>query len=391
MKRKPLVAFVTPGTFSMPSERQSSVERIVGSVAPHLLPDFRVCVFSRRGAGLATKQTVRGVLHIRPSAGKGGKRYALRTLRWLRRLDPAMIQVENRPRLAGWIKRRMRHKRVWLSLHSLTFVTRPHIAPAELRRCLADVDRIVVNSEFLRSQIAALAPAASHKIVVNYPGVDERRFTSRWSPEGEERRRRLLDRLGYRDKRIVLYAGRLIEIKGVHHLLSAVPDIAAAFPDTVVVVVGSAFYGSGKPTPYVRRLHREGGKYPQHVRFVPYVGHDELPDWYKLADVVVVPSFEREAFGLVNAEAMASGVPVVATDAGGIREIVMHGETGLLLPPEELPTALPSAICRLLGDPDEARRMGEAGWRRVCSLFTWRHCARRLAELYRQPDERRRR
>lgn len=384
MTRKPLVAFVTPGMFAMPSERQSSVERIVGSLAPHLLRDFRVCVFSRRGAGFSTTQTVRGVLHIRPSAGKGGKRYALRTLRWLRKLDPAFIQVENRPRLASWIKRRMRHKRVWLSLHSLTFVTRPHIAAAELRRCLSDVDRIVVNSEFLKSQIAALAPAESHKIVVNYPGVDEERFTPRWSPEGEERRRLLLDRLGYRDKRIVLYAGRLIEIKGVHHLLRAVPDIAAAFPDTVVVVVGSAFYGSDRLTPYVHMLHREGGKYPRHVRFIPYVGHDELPDWYKLADVAVVPSFEREAFGLVNAEAMASGVPVIATDAGGIREVVEHGETGLLLPPEELPFRLPHAICRLLGDPDEARRMGEAGWRRVHDRFTWRHSAERLAALYRQ-------
>jgi starch synthase len=106
------------------------------------------------------------------------------------------------------------------------------------------------------------------------------------------------------------------------------------------------------------------------------------------ANAFVCPSV-YEPFGLINLEAMACGLPVVATAVGGIPEIVVDGETGHLVPVPDNPSeaaalgqALAESLNRLLADPQEARRMGDAGRRRVLERFTWDAVARQTAELY---------
>jgi spore coat protein SA len=114
---------------------------------------------------------------------------------------------------------------------------------------------------------------------------------------------------------------------------------------------------------------------------VPFVPHEEISAWYALADLLAVPSLRREAFGLVNLEAMASGVPVVASRVGGIQEVVRDGVTGLLVPPYRLPVQLASAFVRLLRDREALRRMGEAADRHVRGMFTWKQTAERWASF----------
>jgi spore coat protein SA len=187
--------------------------------------------------------------------------------------------------------------------------------------------------------------------------------------------------MGYTGKKIILYAGRLREIKGVHHLLEAMPRLAAQYPDAVLLVVGGAFYGSKRTTDYVRKLHRMARSLPRNVRFVPYVPHEQMPEWFRLADVAVMPSPRREAFGLVNVEAMASAVPVVAADSGGMREIILHEETGYLVPVGYLSGGIADAVGRLLADQELARRMGEQAAQRVREQFTWESAAVRWLML----------
>jgi phosphatidyl-myo-inositol dimannoside synthase len=142
----------------------------------------------------------------------------------------------------------------------------------------------------------------------------------------------------------ILYAGRLSAEKGVRELVAAVDG----FP---VVVVGD-----GPLRPEV----------PQARGFVP---HDELEALYDRAAVVACPS-HREGFGVVCAEAMAHGRPVVASEVGGLRDLVVHEETGLLVPPRDV-RALRAALERLLSDRDLRRRYGEAGRARIAEHFTW--------------------
>jgi glycosyltransferase involved in cell wall biosynthesis len=99
------------------------------------------------------------------------------------------------------------------------------------------------------------------------------------------------------------------------------------------------------------------------------VPHDELAPFYERAAIVAVPS-HREGFGVACAEAMAHGRPVVASAVGGLLDLVVDGETGLLVPPRDV-AALRAALERLLGDADLRRRLGEAGRERIREHFTW--------------------
>jgi D-inositol-3-phosphate glycosyltransferase len=153
----------------------------------------------------------------------------------------------------------------------------------------------------------------------------------------------------------VLYAGRLSPEKGVLDLLAA----ANGLP---LVIVGDG--------PLRAQV-------PQAVGFVP---HDELSRRYGRAAVVACPS-HREGFGVVAAEAMAHGRPVVASAVGGLLDLVSHEETGLLVPPGDA-EALRTALDRLLREPALRRRLGDAGRVRARAELSWDRVTERTLEAY---------
>jgi glycosyltransferase involved in cell wall biosynthesis len=124
------------------------------------------------------------------------------------------------------------------------------------------------------------------------------------------------------------------------------------------------------------------------VTFTGRLSTEELVRRYNKAEILVSPSV-YEGFGLPAAEAMACGVPVVATTAGAFPEVVADGETGWLVAPGDA-HALAGAIKRLMADPAERKRMGDAGRRRMQERFTWRETARKTVALYEEILSRRR-
>ncbi|TDF97548.1 glycosyltransferase family 4 protein [Paenibacillus piri] len=379
----PVVAFVTPGTFDIPSATSSSVELVVEHVVPYLMREAMPIVFGRKSGRRPGFEVRGGVRYVRLAA-PSPLRYIRNVSRKLKEHEHSLswIQVENRPRFVRYLRKRHPGLKIGLFLHSLTFISRPHIQVAELKACLAAADRIIVNSHFLKERVIRKVPQVKAKVSVNHLGVDQHRFISRWSEEGAAQRREAIAHRGYEGKKIIMYVGRLIPIKGVHHLIQAMPRIVAQVPEAMLIVVGSAFYGSKRMTPYVRRLRRSSRRVRRHIRFIPYIPHSSIPEWFRLADVLVVPSPSNEAFGLVNVEAMASGVPVIASRSGGMKEIIEHGVTGLLIAPSELRRDLAAQIIALLNDDEIRERMGEAGSQRVEEHFTWSNTAERLLQLY---------
>jgi glycosyltransferase involved in cell wall biosynthesis len=119
------------------------------------------------------------------------------------------------------------------------------------------------------------------------------------------------------------------------------------------------------------------------VRFVSGVSDEEIVRLYAEAEVAVVPSL-YEGFSLPAVEAMACGVPLVATTGGALPEVAgRDGETALLVPPGD-PGALAAALCRALEDPGLRARLGAAGRERVLRRFTWRATALGTAQQYRE-------
>jgi glycosyltransferase involved in cell wall biosynthesis len=153
----------------------------------------------------------------------------------------------------------------------------------------------------------------------------------------------------------ILYAGRLSPEKGVLELVEA----ARGMP---LVVAGDG--------PLRDRVPETLG----------FVSHDRLLGLYERAAVVACPS-HREGYGVVCAEAMAYGRPVVASAVGGLRDLVVDGQTGLLVAPGDVP-ALRGALERLLGDADLRRRLGVAARERARELFSWERAVAQTVTAY---------
>lgn len=379
--QRPKVAVVTPGSFVIPSPRSSSVERVIACMVPLASHELQTQIYGIRGAEAPDHGDLDGVLCKRYTRGAG---YIPEVIADLKRWSPAVVDVHNRPAAAYAIREALPDSRVVLTLHSTTFIRGPHLKREDVARLLLPMDRIIVNSDYLGAIVAADSPkAVRERISVNKLGIHPGDFLPRWTPAAESARAARLDDFGWSGRRIVLYAGRLVPGKGVHRLIQALRRVVRACPDVLLLIAGSAYYGHDRLTPYAASLRRQMRKLrlEKHVRFLDYVPHPALASLYQLADVTAVPSVEDEAFGLVNLEAMAAGVPVVASRIGGIPEVVRHGETGWLVDPSPGEREMAAAMIRLLRQPDLRRRMGEAGLGEVRRQFLWQHAAHRWGQM----------
>lgn len=160
---------------------------------------------------------------------------------------------------------------------------------------------------------------------------------------------------------IVFACGRHIYYKGYEHLIRAMRDVEGA-----TLILG----GKGPLTPSLRALAQSCGV-ADRVRFAGFIPDEDLAAYYHAADVVCMPSVEpTEAYGMVQVEAMACGKPVVCCELGnGVTWVNIHGETGLVVPPRDVP-ALAVALNTVLGDADLRRRLGTAGRARAEREFT---------------------
>jgi glycosyltransferase involved in cell wall biosynthesis len=176
--------------------------------------------------------------------------------------------------------------------------------------------------------------------------------------------------------RVLAMASADVALKGMLPLLEAMARLRRARPAELVVVARQRADSEIPST--LRRLGLESA-----VRFVSGISDDELVRLYAESEVAVVPSL-YEGFSLPAIQAMACGLPLVATTAGALPEVVgRHEETGLLVEPGN-PQALAAALDRVLGDPDLQRRLARAARARALSRFSWEACAAATVEQYRE-------
>jgi glycosyltransferase involved in cell wall biosynthesis len=233
-----------------------------------------------------------------------------------------------------------------------------------LPRTLRRVDRIVVHT---RSYGVTSTVLRGRDLTIIPSVVDLDRFR----PDIEAST--LRGDLRLEGKRVMAFTGRLVPHKGVDVILQALPLLPR---DVVLLVIGA---GPRLPSllGQARRL-----RVADRVRFCPRVSDEDLPKFLSLANVFVLPSQNRlEGFGLVVAEAMAAGLPVVIADMPGVREVIEPGREGLLVEPL-LAQDLATKVSSLLDNPELARRMGAAGRRRAEERYSPPTVARQLLSLY---------
>ncbi|MEV5101788.1 glycogen synthase [Streptomyces massasporeus] len=242
------------------------------------------------------------------------------------------------------------------------------------RTAIEGADAVVAVSGAMREDILGCYPALDpERVHVVHNGID----TTLYRPDhGTD----ALERIGLdRSRPYVLFVGRITRQKGVPHLLRAVRDIDPAAQ--VVLCAGAP------DTPEIdqefRELFGELSGVRDGVFWIPkMLPRPEVIQLLTHAALFVCPSV-YEPLGIVNLEAMACGTPVVASAVGGIPEVVDDGTTGLLVQPgDAFEAGLARAMDTVLGDPDAARRMGEAGRERAVGEFGWDAVARRTVRLY---------
>jgi len=254
------------------------------------------------------------------------------------------------------------------------------------KMALGNADGIIAVSTAMKDAILQLYDVPAEKVRVIYNGIDNDTFHKIDAP-------RILEAYGVDPKRpMVLFVGRITRQKGIVHLLHALHHVKRDFQmvlcagaaDTdqiaqeVEVAVAKVRADTENPVIWIREM-------------VPV---DRLIALYSHADVFVCPSV-YEPFGIINLEAMACQTPVVASAVGGIPEVVVHEETGLLVPfeavspsdadpkdPQRFARDLAAAIDAVIGSPDMRARMGDAARQRVDAHFSWRRIARRTISVY---------
>jgi glycogen synthase len=253
------------------------------------------------------------------------------------------------------------------------------------RTAIEMADAVIAVSEGTRQDVTSLFDVDPARVHVIHNGIDLDLYRPASSTAA-------LARHGIDpSKPYVLFVGRITRQKGIVHLARAIPEIDS---DAQIVLCAGA-----PDTPEIAAEMEQAVAEARAVRpgvfwIQEMVPRHEAVELYSHAAVFCCPSV-YEPFGIINLEAMACGTPVVATATGGILEVVVNGETGLLVPIEQAGGAsfepidpprfshdLATGINRLLADPGLRERMGKAGRQRAEQVFSWDAIARRTIDLY---------
>jgi D-inositol-3-phosphate glycosyltransferase len=264
---------------------------------------------------------------------------------------------------------------VVVTFHALGVVKKRHqgskdTSPPERlgieERIIAEADHIVATCSDEAFELVRLGADRSCITIVPC-GVD----TSVFRPDGPVAERP-------DDMFQLVYVGRLVERKGVGNAITALREI----PDAELVVAGGPEPARVGGDPEVKRLRAlaVAAGVASRVRFVGRQGREDVAALLRSADVAVcVPWYEP--FGIVPIEAMACGVPVVASAVGGLIDTVVHGQTGVHVPARD-PGAIAAVVNELLSSPSVRAQLGRAGVKRVRARYTWERIAASTEHVY---------
>ncbi|MGB3201164.1 MAG: glycosyltransferase [Nodosilinea sp.] len=307
-----------------------------------------------------------------------------------------IVHIHNLAQFAPTIRRHNPKMKVVLHMHCewLNQLNR-----RRLEKSLAAVDRVITPSQYITGQTQQRFPQMAERCATIYNGVDVDNYLNHQAEPATA---------ATATTKNILFVGRVCPEKGVHTLLEAFQRVVEREHTAKLTVVGpigvipfeylvgisddeqisalARFHQGDAWSDYLRGYmsqmnERVGSAMANPVTFTGIVLPSQLPAFYQQADIFVFPSVCHEAFGMPIAEAMVSGLPVVATTAGAFPELVQSGETGLIVERDDA-DAMASAILQLLDDAELRQSMGAASRQRALQRFTFDKVAGDLRRLY---------
>lgn len=229
--------------------------------------------------------------------------------------------------------------------------------------------RVIVTSNSMKHEVKEHFHLPQSKIDVIPNAIDASKYDIKVNREAVKRRYGIAP-----DDRIVLFVGRLVPQKGVEYLIKATSKIISNNPNARIVIVGDGWLKE-----HLWSL-ADSSEYKHRISFLGFLSDSELIELTLSSDVLVIPSI-YEPFGIVALEGMAAGVPVVASNIGGLAEIVEHDRTGVLVYAGDS-NSIAWEVNKILSDPNYAQWLVENAKRKIQEIYSWDAVARRTVEVY---------
>ena len=228
--------------------------------------------------------------------------------------DSDLILIENNPDFLPII-RKITNSPLGLHLHN-DYLNKDRFTYS--KKMLSGIDFVIGVSKYISSRVYEISPKTC-KINFVYNGINLERFGNTLLPK---------DRNGLRSKYriydediVIIFAGRILESKGVKFLIKIFIELAEKF-SIKLLIVGSSGFENSKKNNFIKEMELLTNIVRSKIVFTGYVNYDDIHRVYSLADIAVFPSIATEAFGLTTIEALASGLPVIVSDSGGMPEVV---------------------------------------------------------------------
>lgn len=234
-----------------------------------------------------------------------------------------------------------------------------------------EADKVIVCSQSMKSEICGHFGLPWDKVDVIPNAID----ATQYQTSADRGRVRQRHGVGWGEK-MILCVGRLVPQKGIEYFIRAIPGIASRYPEAKFVIVGE-----GWSRDFLEAEARSSGQRDK-IQFTGFAPDKEVIDLMTSADVLVVPSV-YEPFGIVALEGMATGVPVVASQVGGLSEVIEHDRTGIFVYPRS-PDSIAWGVERILSDPDHARWLTENAKDKLHKAYSWEAVAMKTVEVYRK-------
>ncbi|NER31397.1 MAG: glycosyltransferase family 4 protein [Symploca sp. SIO1C4] len=257
---------------------------------------------------------------------------------------------------------------------------------------IKSADLILGCSNHITQGIRDKLPQFKTRCKTLYNGTNITKFNS--SQISQKRIKEIRNQFNLKNEQVILSAGRITPEKGLHVLIEAMKLVVAIQPESILLVAGP--FATNAPSPIasqerdsqLHKIEKLKNNYKGYLKSISYgieekvkflgsLPHAQLAAYYSLCDIFVHPSVWNEPFGMILTEAMSCQRPVISTYRGGIPEIVVHNQTGLLVQPND-PQALAEAILQLLKSEVRRQEMGRAGKIRVEQEFSWEKSSRIL-------------
>ena len=290
-----------------------------------------------------------------------------------------LIHVRNRPLYMPYLRKKLGNN-VKLVLHEHNQNIVDMLSKSKAVEVLDLIDAYVAVSRFTFDyEITKRYPQYAGKARVILNGVNLEKFRPWW--EQTDKVRSLRQIYGVKGSTNVLFTGAIRERKGIRELVEAFKLVVKDHPEAKPLIAGGDKDNLEAADAFAKRVKRSADEIHDNVVWLGFIPASNIQDAYLLGDIFVGPSLWEEAFGLVFAEASASGLPVIGSRRGGIPEIIDDGKTGLLVEPENI-SEMAEKIGGLIHDPVKCDIFGRAARKKMEDNFSWERVANEIEALY---------